>query len=422
MESRSALVTRGMTPAITFMNCASYIRICDVEDADILDNTRIHPQEYDLARKMAGDALEIDEDEMDDYESKVAIVKRVNQEYPDKLDDLILDDYAVVLEAQYNEPKRQILEHIKLELQKPYYDRRQKYTRPTVDETFMMLTGETPETLREGFIVPVKITSLRNKIATCVLDSGLDGVIYVDDASDRRIMNVAEVLRQGSTINAKVRLIDKDKFVVNLSCKPSDTKPGSDIPLRRRPNDPYYDYQEEARETERRRALQKKKEKEQRVVNHPLFQQLNYKEAEQFLSERQRGDLVIRPSSRGPDHIAITWKVDEGVYQHIDVVELRKNGEIYGPVQYKVGDYTFDDLDQLIVTYVEAIAAKAEELMSHPKYRSGGAKALESHLESLTMANPRLSAYGFCLSDRPGYFILGFKLNAKSPAVKWVSL
>ncbi|KAG2224925.1 hypothetical protein INT45_010874 [Circinella minor] len=419
LESRSALVTRGLTPATTFMNCASYLRIRNVDDADILDDTRIHPQEYDLARKMAGDALEIDEDEMDDYETKVMIVRRVVKEYPNKLNDLILDDYAVVLKTQYNAPKRQILEHIKLELQGPYHDRRQRYARPTMDETFRMVTGETRDTLREGFIIPVKITSLRGKTATCQLDSGVDGYIYIDQVSDDRVMNVGEVLEFGSTINAKVVGIDREKFALTLTCKPSNTKPNSDLSLRRKQNDDYYDLQEEAREIERRRAMRKKRTKTQRVINHPLFQQFNYMEAEEYLSSRQRGDLVIRPSSRGPDHIAITWKVDEGVFQHIDVVEIRKDSSVFAPVQYKIGEHVFDDLDQLIVTYVEAIAAKAEELIAHPKYRPGGPSALKSHLSSLTMANPRLSAYGFCLSDRPGYFELGFKLNSKAPSVHW---
>lgn len=46
--------------------------------------------------------------------------------------------------------------------------------------------------------------------------------------------------------------------------------------------------------------------------------------------------------------------------------------------------------------------------------------SLESHLSALTMANPRMSAYGFCLSDKPGYFELGFKLNAKSQPARWM--
>ncbi|KAI9319161.1 SH2 domain-containing protein [Dichotomocladium elegans] len=419
LETRSELVTRGMTPAITFMNCASYLRIRGVDDADILDNTRIHPQEYDLARKMAGDALEIDEDDMDDYETKVTIVRRVVKEYPKKLNDLILDDYATVLREQYRAPKRQILEHIKLELQGPYHDRRNKYTRPTLDETFTMVTGETTDTLRQGFIVPVKIQTLRGKMANCVLDCGLEGVIYVDNASDSRVMNVSEVLRQGSTINAKVLHIDKEKFIVELSSKASETKPDSDIPLRRSPFDKYYSHEDEALAIKEQQAKRKKSVRVQRTINHPLFRPFNYLEAEDFLRNRQRGDLVIRPSSRGSDHIAITWKVDDDMFQHIDVLEIRKDSSVFASSKYKIGEQEFDDLDQLIVTYVEAIAAKAEELINHPKYRSGGTTALKTHLNALTMANPKMSAYGFCLSERPGYFELGFKLNAKSPPASW---
>ncbi|KAG1240390.1 hypothetical protein G6F68_017709 [Rhizopus microsporus] len=123
---------------------------------------------------MAADALEIDEDEMDDYDSKVAVVSRVIKEYPDKLNDLILDDYAVVLRRQYNAPKRQILEHIKLELQGPYHDRRNRYARPTMEEQFVMVTGETRQQLSEGFIIPAMVVACRGKVANCVLDSGLE--------------------------------------------------------------------------------------------------------------------------------------------------------------------------------------------------------------------------------------------------------
>ncbi|KAG0166605.1 Transcription elongation factor spt6 [Apophysomyces sp. BC1034] len=420
LESRTALVLRKLTPANTFMNCASYLRIRDVDGADILDDTRIHPQDYELARKMAGDALEIDEDEMDDYDSKVAIVTRVIKEYPDKLNDLILDDYAVVLRQQYNAPKRQILEHIKLELQGPYHDRRQRYSRPSMEETFVMVTGETPQTLNQGFMVPVKVMALRGKIAHCILDSGLEGMIYVDNISDDRVMNVADVVQSGQTINCKVLRIDKEKFVVELSSKASDTKPDSDLSLRKLPEDPYYDYQEEKRELDRRKMKQRKQAKTGRYIRHPLFQQFNHRQAEEFLADRQRGDLVIRPSSRGFDHIAITWKVDDGVYQHVDVLELRSGNDYNSPAKLKIGEQVFEDLDELIVTYVEAIAKKVQDLVSHPKYRPGGYKALQEHLAAFTRANPTMSAYGFCMNEKPGYFDLGFKLSAQAPPSRWV--
>lgn len=420
LESRTALVLRKLTPANTFMNCASYLRIHGIDGADILDDTRIHPQDYDLARKMAADALEIDEDEMDDYASKVAVVTRVIKEYPDKLNDLILDDYAVVLRRQYNAPKRQILEHIKLELQGPYHDRRHRYSRPTTEETFIMVTGETRQSLSEGYIIPAMVVAVRAKIANCVLDSGLEGMIYIDNASDDRIMNISDVLQVGQTINCKVLRIDREKFMVDLSCKASDTKPGSDYQLRRLPEDPYYDRVEETKEYEQHRASRRKQARSKRVIKHPLFRPFNHRQAEEYLATRQRGDLVIRPSSHGYDHIAITWKVDEDVYQHVDVVEIKNKNDPNAPARLKIGNQIFEDLDELIVTYVEAVARKVEEIMAHPKYHPGGIDNLNKYLTDLTHANPKMSAYGFCQSEKPGYFDLGFKLNLRGPPMRWV--
>ncbi|RCI00227.1 Transcription elongation factor spt6, partial [Rhizopus stolonifer] len=418
LESRTALVLRKLTPANTFMNCASYLRIRDIDGADILDDTRIHPQDYELARKMAADALEIDEDEMDDYDSKVAVVSRVIKEYPDKLNDLILDDYAVVLRKQYNAPKRQILEHIKLELQGPYHDRRNRYARPTMEEQFVMVTGETRQTLSEGFIIPAMVVACRGKVANCVLDSGLEGMIYVTNASDERVGGVSDVLQVGQATNCKVLRIDRDKFMVELSCKPSDIKQGSDFALRRVPEDVYYDLISETKEKEQKKASRRKQSRSKRVIKHPLFRPFNHVQAEEYLESRQRGDLVIRPSSHGYDHIAITWKVDDGVYQHVDVVEIK--GINNAPTKLRIANQVFEDLDELIVTYIEAIARKMDDIMAHPKYIPGGIRALNDHLTSLTQANPRMSAYGFCQSEKAGYIDLGFKLSLKGPHNRWV--
>ncbi|KAI8071784.1 SH2 domain-containing protein [Gongronella butleri] len=420
LDSRNSLVMDGMTAANTFVNCASFIRIRDVDGADILDDTRIHPEDYELARKMAGDALEIDEDEMDDFSSKVAVVTRVVKEYPERLNDLILDDYAAVLREQYNAPKRQILEHIKLELQGPYHDRRARYAMPTMDQVFSMVTGETNETLRVSFIVPAKVMALRGRVANCVLDSGLDGIISYDYATDDHgAGNVDEVLSVGQTLNCKVLHIDREKFVVELSSRASDTQPGSDLRLRRLPLDPYYDENAEKKVLAEKEKQKRKKDRANRKINHPLFRPMQHKEAEDYLATRPVGDLVIRPSSKGTKHIAITWKVAEGVYQHINVIEEKPNA-YSAPTRFLIGDQAFEDLDELIVTYVEAIAQKVDDLISHPKFQLGGPQALDDYLDSLTRANPKKSEYGFCLKEgHPGYFDLAFKLNQKSNVTRW---
>ena len=93
---------------------------------------------------------------------------------------------------------------------------------------------------------------------------------------------------------------------------------------------------------------------------------------DRFLGPQARGDCVIRPSSKGPDHLAVTWKVHEGVYQHIDVLELDKENEFsVGKVLKVGGKWSYSDLDELIVLHVKAMAKKVEEMMGDDRYQSG---------------------------------------------------
>lgn len=64
-----------------------------------LDSTRIHPETYDWARKMAVDALEYD-DTAEDANPAGALEEILDS--PDRLKDLDLDAFAVELERQVN--------------------------------------------------------------------------------------------------------------------------------------------------------------------------------------------------------------------------------------------------------------------------------------------------------------------------------
>ncbi len=61
----------------------------------------------------------------------------------------------------------------------------------------------------------------------------------------------------------------------------------------------------------------KTRAKASRNIQHPYFHNLDYKAAEEFLTNKPRGEVIIRPSTKGKNHISITWKIDQGVYQHI---------------------------------------------------------------------------------------------------------
>ena len=52
------------------------------------------------------------------------------------------------------------------------------------------------------------------------------------------------------------------------------------------------------------------------IIKHPNFHKLNSQAGEAYLHHQEQGDVVIRPSSKGMNHLAVTWKVDK-LYQHI---------------------------------------------------------------------------------------------------------
>jgi transcription elongation factor SPT6 len=110
----------------------------------------------------------------------------------------------------------------------------------------------------------------------------------------------------------------------------------------------------------------------QRVIKHPNFRAFSKEQAEEYLGSQNRGDVVIRPSSRGLDHLAVTWKVSDGIFQHIDVLELDKENEFSLGRTLKIGGkYTYSDLDELIVNHVKAMAKKVDEMTLHDKFQSG---------------------------------------------------
>jgi len=77
------------------------VSVCACSNTDTyvepLDSTRIHPETYDWARKMAVDALEYD-DTAEDANPAGALEEILDS--PDRLKDLDLDAFAVELERQ----------------------------------------------------------------------------------------------------------------------------------------------------------------------------------------------------------------------------------------------------------------------------------------------------------------------------------
>ena len=169
-------------------NCASflYIDFDPTDDAlDYLDNTRVHPEDYELGRKMAADALELDEEDIAAETAEGgqgAVVKKlIKDEAQEKVNDLILEEYAEQLERNFNQRKRATLETIRAELQSAYEELRGNFLFPGTDEIFTMFTGETKDSLCEGMVVPVSIRKVADDYVEARMDCGIDGTVAAHD-------------------------------------------------------------------------------------------------------------------------------------------------------------------------------------------------------------------------------------------------
>lgn len=426
----------GVAPAIRPEAVETEVADKEKNTPDVLDRTRIHPEDYKFARKMAADALGLDEEDLDDEHSSYPCALLLDD--PDagrKLRELDIDSYASVLLRKHGDRKKLSLEQCTDELLRPFGELRGPFKLPTQDEILTILTGETPRTLDRESIVNVTVHGIFPTHISVRLDCGMEGTINeqylvpleLDEYASmgEKPPRLRSLVKRDQTLKAQIIDIDKDKLQVELTAKPSHLLAAENMRLQNVSVaiDPRY-WNGERAEKDRRQAEFKKqaaknRSSTSRFVKHPNFRNFKAGQAEEFLANQPRGAVIVRPSSKGNDHLAVTWKVDDGVYQHLDVLELEKENEYSLGKILRVMNVTYNDLDELIVNHVNPMAKMVEMLVNHEKYK-GTEKELEQFLTTWCLANPTRSTYAFGI-DRahPGCFKLGFKANREAPIQYW---
>lgn len=431
LSNRTQLILENITSKVVFTNCASFLRIpydargVRSDETEVLDATRIHPEDYEIGRKMAADALELDEEDLLAYEGSGGVVAHLVNEDPDKLNELILEEYAEELETKFRQKKRETLELIKSELQRHYEEKRAPLRVLTEMDVFTMLTGETAATLHNGEIISVNLRRVGDRFLSAVLPCGVDGNIGLanmfDPSNTGPPPHPSTVFSFGQTVQVCVVDINYSKFLAELSTAPGQIKAAQEAKKRALRHDPKtWNVRAEEYDNAKVASKRDQEQKQGRVIKHPLFRPFNSRQAEEFLASLQRGDVVIRPSSRGLDHIAVTWKVSDQLYQHIDVLEMQKDNDYSVGKILQVEHARYSDLDELIVMHVQAMAGKVEEMVNSDKFQNKPRAEVESWLHTYTKANPKRSKYAFCFDHkRPGYFLLMFQNGVNSPTQTW---
>ncbi|KAB2026375.1 hypothetical protein ES319_D06G214500v1 [Gossypium barbadense] len=417
-----------------FVNAVAFLRVRrsglaanSSQFIDLLDDTRIHPESYLVAQELAKDVY--DEDFKGDNDEDDALEMAIEhvRDRPSLLKSLRLDNY---LESKKRGNKRETFFDIRRELIQGFQDWRKPYKEPSQDEELYMISGETEDTLAEGRVVQATVRRVQGGRAICALESGLTGMIMKEDYADdsRDIVELSDRLHEGDILTCKIKSIQKNRYQVFLVCKDSEMRSRHQHVQNL---DPYYHEERSSIQSDQEKARKEremaKKHFKPRMIVHPRFQNITADEAIEYLSDKDPGESIIRPSSRGPSFLTLTLKVYNGVYAHKDIVEGGKEHKDITSLlrigkTLKIGEDTFEDLDEVMDRYVDPLVSHLKAMLSYRKFRKGTKVEVDELLKIEKSEYPMRIVYCFGIShEHPGTFILTY-IRTSNPHHEYIGL
>lgn len=247
------------------------------------------------------------------------------------------------------------------------------------------------------------------------LDNGISGFIHIKNLSDKHVKNPEERVQVGQMVHVRVTKIDVERFQADCSSKTSDLL---DRNHEWRPQkDSYYDQDLEEMEMKKEDDSKKKQSRQQytkRIIVHPSFYNISYSDALKIID---KVEVIVRPSSKGSDHLTVTWKIAEGIHQHIDVREKGKENAFSLGQSLWIGNEEFEDIDEIITRHVNPMAAFSRDLLAYKYYRdsAGGMRdKMEELLKEEKKKNANKIHYFLSASKSyPGKFLLSYLPRGK---------
>ncbi|KAH6891839.1 hypothetical protein BKA70DRAFT_1440796 [Coprinopsis sp. MPI-PUGE-AT-0042] len=287
----------------------------DVNGPDSLGDTRIQFADYELARKMATDALELDEEDIHDEHPFHAVSLIMNDHDRErKLMELDLDEFAISRYEANQDQKRHTLSLIRDELLRPFADMRQC----------------------PGSLILADLDDAYKQFVAVKLESGIEGIVnaqYTANIPD----DPHKLVKKGQMVPSVIIDIkfdlDQDHVFVELSIREKELLMADKDNLERK--------------------KRQQSSGSQRVIKHSNFHDFNASQAEVYLEKQQRGDAGIRPSSRGREHLA----------GHLGDVTDRNpdpTGQSVGNQLVIEANHVYSDLDKLVVNHAQAMSRKVE--------------------------------------------------------------
>ncbi|MBQ8162935.1 MAG: RNA-binding transcriptional accessory protein [Clostridia bacterium] len=179
-----------------YEQCAGFLRVPDSKE--ILDNTGVHPESYEAAKKL----MEKFEYTNDDVAAGLKDIRQKATKYGTK---------KLAQELGIGEPT---LLDIIGELEKPGRDVRDSLAQPILRDDVLGM-----EDLKEGMLLTGTVRNVIDFGAFVDIGVHQDGLVHISEISDKYIKHPSEVLSVGDIVSVKIKSVDLNKKRIGLTMK-----------------------------------------------------------------------------------------------------------------------------------------------------------------------------------------------------------
>jgi uncharacterized protein len=180
-----------------FTQCAGFLRVAGGEN--IFDNTAVHPESYDGAKKLLGYFGYTDSDVK---EGKLA-------ELPSKIKSAGVENMAKESGLGVD-----TLNDVVVELLKPGRDVRDSLPQPVLRSDVLEITD-----LKEGMILNGTVRNVTDFGAFVDLGVHQDGLVHISELSSNFIKHPSDVVKVGQAVKVKIKGVDLKKNRISLTMK-----------------------------------------------------------------------------------------------------------------------------------------------------------------------------------------------------------
>ena len=351
--------------------------------------------------------------------------------------------FAAALEDAGNERALYKLQGMKHQLRVPGLGITLPWAPPSPAAAFTMLTGETPHTLYPGLVTQARITRVMDFRLVVRLECGVSGILNRDvlltpeqqqhleqqglttqpgmhDAAPYGAqVDLTRLFKEDSLIRVRVQKVDYAYHSVTLTALQDMTRAPPPLPAM----DPHVDIVAlRLLEDAIAQELGEMQMDEAdgiggarlrgahgtslilRPIGHSTFKNLTSAAAVRYLEDKPLYTYVIRPSSKGPDHLTVSWKFAPSVVVHLSIKELDKPagdahgkralgkrllmGSKYNATTKRMEPYEYADLDELTARHMERLCDLIREARQDSNFRDLLQDHVDAELRDRRSADP----------------------------------